>query len=128
MNILICDSRPESVGHHVLRLQTVFASCTFDYAQTQANASKKIRTNGLSYDLILSDGRLPDGQGIDIYNDARKQGMNMPFALYGEEGGPDNRQVEQLQAHDEDLFHLGRLYDVSDLKKMMDALATRATA
>ena len=127
MNILICESGPERLGTHVLYLQKVFASCTFDYAQDKPNIIKKLEYNGPSYDLILSQYHLPQSTGLEIYHAARTQGLNMPFVLHGLNESQARNELKILQARDEDLFDLGNYYDASDLKTVMDALAARAT-
>ncbi len=126
MNVLICENKPERLGTHVLYLQKVFTSCTFDYAQDKASIIKKLEYNGPSYDLILAQYHLPQSTGSETYNIVRGQELNMPIVFYGLD---DTRgELKALQAQDEDLFDLGNFYDAGDLRKVMDTLAARATA
>jgi two-component system nitrogen regulation response regulator NtrX len=68
--ILLVEDDPDvrPLLEHVLRGD----GCAVDVAATAASARAFLRAN--VYDLVLADGRLPDGDGIEIADEAKELG------------------------------------------------------
>ncbi len=120
MNILICEDKLELVGSHITSLQKVFNPSTFDYAEDGQKAIEKVKSCGYSYDLILSDYDMPEATGLEVYNCAREQGLEVPFVLCS----PSSKipGAEEIKDEDEDFFCLAGPYDSSDLRKIVDSI------
>ncbi len=52
-----------------------------DLAETKCDALARLAAPGARYDVILCDLYLPDGTGMEILAEHRKQGQRMPFIL-----------------------------------------------
>lgn len=67
---------------------------TVDVAETLAQA--RSRLDGTAYDLVIADGKLPDGSGIAIADTAKERGIKaLVITGYALQHG-----MEELQRHE----------------------------
>ena len=55
-------------------------------ATSTCNGARKLFTKMQEDDIVLADMRLPDGDGIDLLEELRKQGRNNPYIIMTEHG------------------------------------------
>lgn len=55
-------------------------------AASNCNGARKLFAKMLEDDIVLADMRLPDGDGIDLLEELRKQGRNNPYIIMTEHG------------------------------------------
>lgn len=55
-------------------------------AASNCNGARKLFAKMQEDDIVLADMRLPDGDGIDLLEELRKQGRNNPYIIMTEHG------------------------------------------
>jgi two-component system cell cycle sensor histidine kinase/response regulator CckA len=79
IKILLLEGNPDDAELCIRKLRTVGFHVKVDLARTSREFMAHGQTN--TYDVILSDYRLPDWNGLDAFNWLRASGIRAPFVL-----------------------------------------------
>ncbi|MCR6480408.1 response regulator transcription factor [Variovorax sp. ZS18.2.2] len=122
MRILLVEDEPEMVS--VLRTALHKRGILIDHACTLADGARHVRAT--SYDALVLDRRLPDGDGLSLLSDLRRAGQHVPVLMLTARDALDDR-VAGLDAGADD--YLGKPFAVEELLARLRALLRRpATA
>ena len=79
IKILLLEDNPDDAELCIRKLRNVGFHVKVDLARTSREFMAHGQTN--TYDVILSDYRLPDWNGLDAFNWLRASGIRAPFVL-----------------------------------------------
>ena len=79
IKILLLEDNPDDAELCIRKLRNVGYHVKVDLARTSREFMAHAQTN--TYDVILSDYRLPDWNGLDAFNWLRASGIRAPFIL-----------------------------------------------
>ena len=79
IKILLLEDNPDDAELCIRKLRNVGFHVKVDLARTSREFMAHAQTN--TYDVILSDYRLPDWNGLDAFNWLRASGIRAPFVL-----------------------------------------------
>ncbi|WP_295559323.1 response regulator transcription factor [uncultured Hyphomicrobium sp.] len=120
MRILLIEDEPllgEAVATHLKRAHAV------DWLQSFEDGAEAMRT--VSYDLLLLDLNLPDGDGIDLVRQVRTSSQQLPVIVITARDQVRHR-VEGLNAGADD--YVVKPFDLEELSARIQAVQRRAIA
>jgi diguanylate cyclase (GGDEF)-like protein len=79
LNLLIIEDVPEDIDLILLTLESADLSFTYDTASIADDCRYLLRTR--TYDVVLSDYRLPSLSGLDVFELLKESGREIPFIL-----------------------------------------------
>ncbi len=118
MNVLIVEDEKSLAAEIASFLKSEGFLC--DTAHTGMDASEKIAVN--LYDFILLDLGLPDYEGIDLINEARKAGSEASFIIITARGSVEDK-VKGLDIGADD--YLAKPFALIELLSRINAVARR---
>ncbi|MDX9929983.1 MAG: response regulator transcription factor [Bacteroidales bacterium] len=118
MNVLIVEDEKSLAAEIASFLKSEGFLC--DTAHTGMDASEKIAVN--LYDFILLDLGLPDYDGIDLINEARKAGSEASFIIITARGSVEDK-VKGLDIGADD--YLAKPFALIELLSRINAVARR---
>ena len=84
MNILYVEDNPVDADLLIRRFARLIPKCSVDWIDTLAGAYTKLEqraTEQNGYDIVLTDMRLPDGNGISLLSFLRERGISLPVVV-----------------------------------------------
>jgi len=118
MNLLIVEDE-KSLAHEIAEyLKSENILC--DFAFTASEASEKISVN--LYDFVLLDLGLPDGNGLDLINEARQNNNDVSFIIITARGAVEDK-VKGLNLGADD--YLAKPFALVELHSRIMAVARR---
>lgn len=118
MNVLIVEDEKGLAGEIAAFLKSENFLC--DLAYTGMDASEKIAIN--LYDFVLLDLGLPDYNGLDLINEARKAGSEASFIIITARGAVEDK-VRGLNLGADD--YLAKPFALIELLSRINAVARR---
>jgi FlaA1/EpsC-like NDP-sugar epimerase/DNA-binding NarL/FixJ family response regulator len=89
-----------------------------DYAETKQNALAQLAAHGTGYDVVLCDLYLPDGTGIEVLAEHRRQQIAKPFILMT---AYDNPKLDVILGSDSDPPILFKPFHIQDLMTIIES-------
>ena len=121
MDILVVEDNAETLD--LLRRSLEEAG---DSVTTVADVASALRAAGLSrFDVAIVDVMLPDGSGIELCRELRRQGANMPVLFLTARGEVEDR-IAGLDAGGDD--YLRKPFAIAELRARVRALCRRQRA
>jgi CheY-like chemotaxis protein len=125
-NILVVDADPEETA--VLELRMVEAGFDVKIARTIEAAKKAMKDAGeAGFDLVLGDIEMPDGNGLELLEQTRKEswGKEVPWVVHtGRQAGKEAQKAFALGAMDFVAKPMSSEVLVAKLKAMLDQWQT----
>jgi DNA-binding response OmpR family regulator len=118
MNVLIVEDEKSLANEIASFLKSENFLC--DLAYTGTDASEKIAVN--LYDFVLLDLGLPDYNGLDLINEARKAGSEASFIIITARGAVEDK-VKGLDLGSDD--YLAKPFALVELLSRINAVARR---
>ncbi|MFO7621867.1 MAG: response regulator transcription factor [Bacteroidales bacterium] len=118
MNVLIVEDEKSLAGEIAAFLRSENFLCDLSY--TGMDASEKIAIN--LYDFVLLDLGLPDYNGLDLINEARKAGSEASFIIITARGAVEDK-VKGLDIGADD--YLAKPFALIELLSRINAVARR---
>lgn len=118
MNILIVEDDP--TARLLVKKALEYHGGTITEASTVAEGTKLSRD--ANHDMIILDLRLPDGNGYDICNSLRKDGIKTPILILSADQDVDIK-VKNLNAGADD--YLTKPFSIEELLARIDAIKRR---
>ena len=118
MNVLIVEDEKSLANEIAAFLKSENFLC--DLAYTGVDASEKIAVN--LYDFVLLDLGLPDSNGLDLINHARKAGSEASFIIITARGAVEDK-VKGLNLGADD--YLAKPFALVELLSRINAVARR---
>jgi DNA-binding response OmpR family regulator len=118
MNVLIVEDEKSLADEIALFLKSEYFLC--DLAFTGIDASEKLAVN--LYDFVLLDLGLPDYNGLDLINEAKKAGSDASFIIITARGAVEDK-VKGLDLGADD--YLAKPFALVELLSRINAVARR---
>jgi len=119
LRILLLEDEPEMAAALITALRR--RDIIVDHVCTLADAELMARVG--TYDVLVLDRRLPDGEGLDLIPVLRFQKVTAPILMLTALGGVDHR-VEGLDGGADD--YLGKPFAIEELLARLRALQRRS--
>ncbi|KQV16298.1 two-component system response regulator [Rhizobium sp. Root1203] len=119
MRILLLEDEPEMAAALIAALRR--RDIIIDHVRTLADAELMARVG--TYDVLVLDRRLPDGEGLDLIPVLRGQKITAPVLMLTALGGVDHR-VEGLDGGADD--YLSKPFAIEELLARLRALQRRS--
>jgi signal transduction histidine kinase/CheY-like chemotaxis protein len=95
-HVLLVDDEPE--GRRALRIKLTDLGLDVETASSVPLALDKLRANGAGYDLLISDNQMPGMSGLELLQEVRAAGWQMPIMLIT--GFPDREVLRAARQHE----------------------------
>ncbi|OIP68671.1 MAG: two-component system response regulator [Oscillatoriales cyanobacterium CG2_30_44_21] len=123
LHILIIEDVSVDVDLTLLELESAGIAVTYDAVATALDCQKQLQN--CSYDMVLSDYRLPSFKGLQAFNYLRESGQDIPFILITGSLG-EEAAVECIKAGMTDYILKDRLFRLpSVLERALQEFSVR---